>query len=62
MTTTEFFQSMPVKRQKTKKARKALTKEKIEEAAGVFFITVSFFLTGWFYYELYQALHDFAAF
>ncbi|MBI3798926.1 MAG: hypothetical protein HY268_18420 [Deltaproteobacteria bacterium] len=62
MTTTEFFQSTPVKMQKTKEARKAFTKAKLEEAAGIFFITISFFLTGWFYYELYQALHDFAAF
>jgi hypothetical protein len=33
-----------------------LTKERIEEAVGVVFITTTLFLTGWFYYLLYRAL------
>jgi hypothetical protein len=38
------------------------TKKKIEEAAGVLFISVGLFLTGWFYYALYQATHDYVVF
>ncbi len=38
------------------------TNTKIEETVGVLFITVGLFLTGWFYYNLYQALHEYVAF
>jgi hypothetical protein len=43
-------------------AKRILSKERIEEAAGMIFIATSFFLTGWFYYNLYQALHDYGTF
>lgn len=42
--------------------RRTLTKERVEEAAGIIFIAASFFLTGWFYYNLYQALHEYGIF
>jgi len=38
------------------------SKERIEEVVGVVFIVASFFLTGWFYYNLYQGLRDSGAF
>ena len=62
MTTIEFFQSTSAERHEAREARRIVTKDKIEEAVGIVFITVSFFVTGWFYYTLYQALHDYAAF
>jgi hypothetical protein len=62
MTTTEFFQSMSAERPRAKAARRILTQEKLEEAMGIAFIAVSFFVTGWFYYILYQAMHDYPTF
>jgi len=62
MTTHELFQSTSAEKPEAQGAREIVTKEKIEEAVGILFITVSFFVTGWFYYTLYQALHDSAAF
>jgi len=43
-------------------AKRVLSKEHIEEATGIIFIAASFLLTGWFYYNLYQALHDYGTF
>ena len=62
MTAREFFQPTSVEKPEAKEARKMVMKEKIEEAVGILFITVSFFVTGWFYYTLYQSLQDYAAF
>jgi hypothetical protein len=46
----------PTWEQKKGTARRTFSKERIEEAVGVGFIIATFFLTGWFYYSLYQAL------
>jgi len=62
MTTVEVFQAMAVEKHAAKEARSTITKDKIEEAVGIAFITLSFFVTGWFYYILYQSLHDYVAF
>jgi hypothetical protein len=62
VTTSEIFQSLPAEKPRAKEARKIITQETLEEAMGIVFITVSFFVTGWFYYTLYQALHDYATF
>ena len=62
MTTIEIFQPMSAEKPEAKEARRIITKEKIEEAVGIAFITMSFFVTGWFYYTLYQTLHDYAGF
>jgi hypothetical protein len=62
MTTIEFFQPLSAEKPRAKAARKIITQEKFEEAMGIVFITVSFFVTGWFYYTLYQALHDYPTF
>lgn len=62
MTTIEFLQSPSAERQAAKEAGKMFTNTKIEETVGVLFITVGLFLTGWFYYNLYQALHEYVAF
>jgi hypothetical protein len=62
MTAIEVFQSMSAEKHTAKEARRIITKDKIEEAVGIVFITLSFFVTGWFYYNLYQALHDYVAF
>jgi hypothetical protein len=36
--------------------KRTLTRERIEEVVGVIFVVAVFFLSGWFYYSLYQAL------
>jgi hypothetical protein len=42
-----------------REASRIFSKERVEEIVGVVFIVASFFLTGWFYYTLYQALQSY---
>jgi hypothetical protein len=56
MTTIEF--SHPTDSAESFPARKIFTRENIEKAMGAILITASFLLTGWFYYNLYLALHN----
>jgi hypothetical protein len=42
--------------------QKRFPQEKREEMAGITFILASFFLTGWFYYALYQAVQSYGTF
>jgi hypothetical protein len=44
------------------RAGQPFTAEKREEIAGIIFILLAFFLTGWFYYTLYQALQNYKGF
>jgi len=43
-------------------AETTVTAEKREEVGGIIFILLTYLLTGWFYYTLYQTLQDYKLF
>jgi len=57
-----LFGNKEAEGQKGREAGRIFSKERIEEVVGVVFIAASFFLTGWFYYNLYQALQSYQVF
>jgi hypothetical protein len=51
-----------IREQKEEGIKRTLTEERKEEIVGVIFLTAAFFLSGWFYYLLYQAMRSYEVF